>query len=210
MRPGQKRRLISACAVQTNNPRKIVVLEELGVVVTERIPCIVKAQEHNMGYLATKQVGFNRYFFLHARNPACVLQHEMTMHACCSVRTTYMHAAKGPKFACMLHIICTHLKMLSKQNVISSALKHFHQVFRSLLLHLCFSEGLWPRNWSRRNAEAGVIHVQARMSHWMEEGADSLDGSYCYWNHDGEPLKPSATKGQQPPPHSNGRLIGRP
>ena len=31
-------------------------LEELGVVVTTRIPCIVKAQELNMGYLATKQV----------------------------------------------------------------------------------------------------------------------------------------------------------
>jgi len=57
-------------------------------------------------------------------------------------------------------------------------------------------------------AEAGIMHVQARMSHWMEDGADSLDGSYCYWNHDGEPLKPSATKGQQPPLHSNGRLIG--
>ena len=41
---------------QTNNPRKIRVLEELGVVVTARIPCIVKAQEFNMGYLATKQV----------------------------------------------------------------------------------------------------------------------------------------------------------
>ena len=41
---------------QTNNPRKIRVLEELGVEVTARIPCIVKAQEHNVGYLATKQV----------------------------------------------------------------------------------------------------------------------------------------------------------
>ena len=40
---------------QTNNPRKIRVLEELGVEVTARIPCIVKAQEHNVGYLATKQ-----------------------------------------------------------------------------------------------------------------------------------------------------------
>jgi hypothetical protein len=32
------------------------VLEELGVVVTARIPCIVKAQEFSVGYLATKQV----------------------------------------------------------------------------------------------------------------------------------------------------------
>ena len=44
------------CCPQTNNPRKIKVLEELGVIVTERIPCIIKAQEFNMGYLATKQV----------------------------------------------------------------------------------------------------------------------------------------------------------
>ncbi len=41
---------------QTNNPRKMKVLEELGVVVTARIPCIVEAQEHSMGYIATKQV----------------------------------------------------------------------------------------------------------------------------------------------------------
>lgn len=42
--------------VQTNNPRKIQVLEELGVDVRGRIPCIVESQELNVGYLATKQV----------------------------------------------------------------------------------------------------------------------------------------------------------
>jgi hypothetical protein len=31
------------------------VLEELGVVVTERIPCLVQAQQHSLGYLTTKQ-----------------------------------------------------------------------------------------------------------------------------------------------------------
>ena len=41
---------------QTNNPRKLQVLEELGVNVMGRIPCIVESQEHNVGYLATKQV----------------------------------------------------------------------------------------------------------------------------------------------------------
>ena len=46
---------VAVCA-QTNNPRKIAVLEELGVVVTERIPCLVQAQEHSLGYLTTKQV----------------------------------------------------------------------------------------------------------------------------------------------------------
>ncbi|BDA48205.1 GTP cyclohydrolase-2 [Coccomyxa sp. Obi] len=95
---------IRSIRLMTNNPRKIKVLEELGVMVTARIPCIVEAQEHNIGYLATKQ---------------------------------------------------------------------------------------------------------ARMSHWMEDGANSLDGSYCYWNHDGEPLKPSM-KGPPSSPHSNGKLIGRP
>lgn len=47
--------MCSTSTLQTNNPRKIKVLEELGVVVTARIPCIVEAQEHNIGYLATKQ-----------------------------------------------------------------------------------------------------------------------------------------------------------
>ena len=45
-----------ALCAQTNNPRKIAVLEELGVVVTERIPCLVQAQAHSLGYLTTKQV----------------------------------------------------------------------------------------------------------------------------------------------------------
>ncbi len=47
------------------------------------------------------------------------------------------------------------------------------------------------------------------MSHWMEDDTDVLDGSYCYWNHDGEPLKPSIN-GPPASPHSNGKLIGRP
>ncbi len=41
--------------VQTNNPRKIAVLRELGVTVVDRIPCLVKAQQYSQGYLATKQ-----------------------------------------------------------------------------------------------------------------------------------------------------------
>jgi hypothetical protein len=57
------------------------------------------------------------------------------------------------------------------------------------------------------------VHVQARMSHWISDGADGeeLDGSYCYWNHDGEPLKPSASKQPRQPrqQQSNGRLISR-
>ena len=46
------------------------------------------------------------------------------------------------------------------------------------------------------------------MSHWLSESeADSLDGSYCYWNHDGEPLLPSAA--ERGSNGGNGRLISR-
>lgn len=40
--------------LQTNNPRKMSVLRALGVTVTDRVPCIVKAQEFSEGYLAVK------------------------------------------------------------------------------------------------------------------------------------------------------------
>lgn len=41
--------------MQTNNPRKIEVLQSLGVQVSKRIPCIVTAQKHNLGYLSAKK-----------------------------------------------------------------------------------------------------------------------------------------------------------
>lgn len=40
---------------QTNNPRKISELTELGVEVTSRVPCIVQAGAYNEGYLSAKQ-----------------------------------------------------------------------------------------------------------------------------------------------------------
>lgn len=46
--------LVLLCGLQTNNPRKINTLEALGVTITERIPCIVEAQEFNRGYLDVK------------------------------------------------------------------------------------------------------------------------------------------------------------
>ena len=53
-----------------------------------------------------------------------------------------------------------------------------------------------------------LVSLQARMSHWLSESeADSLDGSYCYWNHDGEPLLPSAA--ERGSNGGNGRLISR-
>lgn len=48
------------------------VLEELGVVVTGRIPCLVKAQAHNLGYLATKK----------ARMSHMIEQHQLDDTAC--------------------------------------------------------------------------------------------------------------------------------
>ncbi len=41
--------------VQTNNPRKISELSQLGITVTGRIPCLVKAGKYNNGYLRAKQ-----------------------------------------------------------------------------------------------------------------------------------------------------------
>ena len=40
--------------VQTNNPRKISKLKELGIEVTGRIPCLVKPGEFSSGYLKAK------------------------------------------------------------------------------------------------------------------------------------------------------------
>lgn len=40
---------------QTNNPRKISELTQLGVEVTGRVPCIVQAGVYNEGYLSAKQ-----------------------------------------------------------------------------------------------------------------------------------------------------------
>lgn len=53
--PVKRLRLRLDVVLQTNNPRKIELLRSLGVDVTERIPCIVKAQKHNLGYLSTKR-----------------------------------------------------------------------------------------------------------------------------------------------------------
>ena len=47
--------------MQTNNPRKIEMLEALGVRVMERIPCVVQAQSHNLGYLSTKRNRMKHY-----------------------------------------------------------------------------------------------------------------------------------------------------
>lgn len=38
----------------TNNPKKVDGLEQLGIVVSARVPHVIPANEHNRAYLATK------------------------------------------------------------------------------------------------------------------------------------------------------------
>jgi len=45
---------IRSVRLMTNNPRKVELLRGLGVAVVGRIPCLVQAQEHSLGYLLAK------------------------------------------------------------------------------------------------------------------------------------------------------------
>lgn len=49
-------RHMNVCSVRlvTNNPRKLAVLKEFGIAVTERVPLVMPAHEHTKDYLATK------------------------------------------------------------------------------------------------------------------------------------------------------------
>ena len=55
--PGEILRFLGVRRVRllTNNPAKIAALENAGIEVTERVPCIVEAQASNTGYLQTKK-----------------------------------------------------------------------------------------------------------------------------------------------------------
>ena len=46
---------IRSIRLMTNNPRKVATLEKLGVRIDGRIPCIVKANLFNQGYLEAKE-----------------------------------------------------------------------------------------------------------------------------------------------------------
>ena len=46
----------SAIRLLTNNPRKVDMMNESGVNVTERVALMVGENRHNRGYLATKAV----------------------------------------------------------------------------------------------------------------------------------------------------------
>ena len=46
---------VKSIRLMTNNPRKINELAALGINVVDRVPCIVKSQQYNKGYLSAKQ-----------------------------------------------------------------------------------------------------------------------------------------------------------
>ena len=46
---------IGSIRLMTNNPRKVELLGELGVVITERIPVLIKANPHSVAYLEAKR-----------------------------------------------------------------------------------------------------------------------------------------------------------
>jgi GTP cyclohydrolase II len=46
---------VKSIRLMTNNPRKINELAALGINVVDRVPCIVKSQKYNKGYLSAKQ-----------------------------------------------------------------------------------------------------------------------------------------------------------
>ena len=46
---------IKSIKLMTNNPRKITELSALGITVVDRVPCQVKSQKYNRGYLNAKQ-----------------------------------------------------------------------------------------------------------------------------------------------------------
>ncbi len=47
---------VESVRLMTNNPRKVRMLEELGVQITGRIPILMAANEHSAGYLEAKQL----------------------------------------------------------------------------------------------------------------------------------------------------------
>ncbi len=46
---------VRSIRLMTNNPRKVELLGKLGVVITERIPVLIKANPHSAGYLEAKR-----------------------------------------------------------------------------------------------------------------------------------------------------------
>ena len=48
----------------SNNPEKVAAIENAGVAVVERVPCIIESQEHSEDYLRTKQEKMGHLFDL--------------------------------------------------------------------------------------------------------------------------------------------------
>ena len=48
--------------LMTNNPNKVSGLEEFGITIAERLPCVVETNEHNRRYLDTKKEKLGHLF----------------------------------------------------------------------------------------------------------------------------------------------------
>ena len=59
---------ISTIRLITNNPKKSIGLEKSGISITERVPLIIPANQHNEHYLKTKQTKFGHLLDHDAKN----------------------------------------------------------------------------------------------------------------------------------------------
>lgn len=122
---------IESIRLMTNNPRKLSELEALGIVVTDRVPCIVVGNEFNQGYL---------YVVAHARTQVA----NLALLALLAIFPSY----------CIACALTFHLRLATCRTT-----------------------------------------KEQKMSHLLTQDEDSLDGSYCYWNHEGEPSSSGITVG---------------
>ena len=154
---------------QTNNPRKISEVEALGVRVTGRIPCLVEAQEYSAGYLAAK-----RRRMSHIMGAASGDEEEEGGGG----GDGDGRGSSGPSAADVAGFSGTspaarhqRARMLSEQHAAHT---------RSAL------EAAGP-------ALAGTGAVAGEGPEDVE-----LDGSFCYWNHEGEPGSSGIPLGEPP------------
>jgi len=66
---------IKSIQLMTNNPRKLEMLEQLGIQITGRIPCVVKAGKYNQRYLSAKEKRMD-HMLEEGSNGWCYWNHE--------------------------------------------------------------------------------------------------------------------------------------
>lgn len=85
--------LTALAAVQTNNPRKIEHIRDLGIKVTDRVPCIVEAQAFSQNYLAVKKARMQHDF----DGSYCFWNHDGNAILPAPVVPSLLHNTKLPK-----------------------------------------------------------------------------------------------------------------